>query len=112
MTAADHILGIMKNSNSDEESARRIAKFMEGDSIPDDGDGNFSRIDRDDVTDVRPAEPGMRCHAVIGDDPQSGPLYCGDPAYLFCFHKSKNDTYYIMCKMHARRTGVKLEAMS
>jgi hypothetical protein len=114
MTAADHILGIMKGSASDAEAARRIAEFTERGYNPKDGDGEFSRIGKDDMadlTDVRPAMPGMRCCAVIGDDyPQSGPLFCGKPAYVFCSHKRKKDAYYIMCEIHARRIGIKIEA--
>jgi hypothetical protein len=111
MTATDHIIGIMKNSLSDEEAAQRIADFTERGYNPGTS-GLMVRISKEVLMDIQPAEPGMRCTAIIGDDLQSGPLYCGHPADVFAMRRDCPDRYCALCERHARRHGIKIEATS
>jgi hypothetical protein len=110
MTAADHILAIVKESVSDEEAARRIAEFIKPDYIPN-GLRHRSGISKDDLANIQQARSGMRCGAVVGDDyPQSGPIYCGDPAAVFWWSKERPGCYCALCERHARRHGINIEA--
>lgn len=60
------------------------------------------------IANLRPANHFAQCGAVIGDDPQSGPLYCGDRATLLADSIDENgrvDGLIAVCKRH--ETGLK-----
>lgn len=108
MTKAEHILAIVKSGID----IKKIEEFLEPDYIPKNSRGLNCPIDNygiDDIIDIRGAEPGMRCCQIIGNDDQSGPLYCGEPAYLYGWSKAYPGIYYIFCFGHSKRYNLTLE---
>ena len=60
-----------------------------------------------DMTNVRVAPAGMRCPRQTGDDfPQSGPIYCGDPAAVIADSVEKPGAFYVLCKRHWKHVGL------
>jgi hypothetical protein len=57
------------------DAARALQEVLHDDYIP---GGPVCRA----VRNIRPAPPGLRCGVRMGNDIQSGPYFCGDPATL------------------------------
>lgn len=60
-----------------------------------------------DAEDIRKAPPGMRCGRPTSDDPQSGPIYCGDPAAVIADSKKCPGAIYVLCRRHMHHVGVR-----
>jgi len=93
--------GLLKDNKA--ETLARVNKllydFLHGDYIP---KATFYCGGKEDMTNVRAAPPGMRCARQIGDDyPQSGPIYCGNPAVLIADSIERPGAYYVVCKRHS-----------
>jgi len=86
MNLAEHVAialaarGLVTKSNVN-RAAKVIEELTDPDYIPDGGPA------RSIESEIRPAPVDTRCGVRMGDDVQSGPYYCGEPATL-CFKAS------------------------
>ncbi len=87
------------------EAKKLLYAFLHGDYIPKKPVG--CRGVRD-MVNLRPAPLGCgdRCANVVGDDLQSGPIYCGEPATVIADSKANDGAYYAMCPSHAPHLSV------
>ena len=77
-------------SGTREQAVEEVHRMVKDDHIP--GGKTAS-----EVTRLRAAPPGHRCGLRTGEDIQSGPFYCGEPASLM--GNSDGGTVYT-CKGH------------
>jgi len=54
----------------------------------------------DQLVDWTRCEPGYRCCRQTGNDIQSGPYFCGDPAEAKARHKDDADAVVCTCRRH------------
>lgn len=111
MTQAEHILALIKecdkNGYSESEKEKVLKEFLKPDFIPKNSKG--CKLNSDKPINITRALPGMRCVQQISYDPQSGPIYCGDPAYLYGEGEKNKDLFFIFCKDCAKRHNLSLE---
>jgi hypothetical protein len=97
------ILGILSVS-PDKEVIDELIEFLDPDHIPPDAKPSPGE---DDIINIRKAPVGMRCSTTIGDDIQSGPIYCGKVANVIADSKKYPEMIYAMCKDHNHSKSAK-----
>jgi hypothetical protein len=102
MKLANHIVRRLENLGASlpQNALEEIEEMTHPDFIPGGG-----QVYLKDCKNWYPAEPGMRCGQQTGDDIQSGPIFCGDPAHVFCY--TDDHTICCLCERHAKRDDIK-----
>lgn len=98
--------GLLKDKRAETFSTvnKLLYEFLHGDYIP---KTTFRCGSVKDMVNIRLAGPGIRCPRQTGDDyPQSGPIYCGDPAFVVADSAEHSGGCYIMCKRHWKQHGL------
>ncbi len=91
-----------------EELARKLLNNLLGpDYIPRNPLGDCGGAK--DMTNIRLALPGTRCARAVGNDIQSGPIYCGRPAVVFADSIKWSGAVYVLCRRCAtQHVGIKI----
>lgn len=94
MTQAEQVARCLRESGlvADEQEVRKVVDgLLKPDYIPNGGPV------REIESEIFPAPSWTRCGCATGNDIQSGPIYCGDPAVV-CF--KSNGGLACACKRH------------
>ncbi len=86
------------------EEVRALIKDFKRDWIPSSDGLHGEHICRDKIINVRSAQGLERCCHIVGNDYQSGPIYCGDLADFIADVKDMKGVIVAVCAYHKRKS--------
>ncbi len=98
------VLAIVTTESKD-NLEQALYDFLKDDYVPKNYVG-CTLYDKVNATNIRQAPEGLRCVQIIGDDLQSGPLYCGETADYIADSIKYPGAFLVLCKKHTKLHGL------